>query len=419
MLIKGDNLESLKQLQADYENKIDVIYIDPPYNTGGKWIYNNKFADWGEFMIERLRLAEKLLSENGVFVASIDDYEVSRLESIMKAVFKNHDIVKTIVVHNWRGRPAKNFSMVHEYLLWAIPAGKDVIKSNNMTMEIRRNMRRTGIDSTRNYVPTMFYGIQVNVKTLEIIQVDDALKPDEEMRKPVGDVITVYPVDENNIQRRWFNGVKTAKQGINKTIWAKRINGKIQIYYFSPSRPKRPKSVWFGPQYDSSSHGTKLLTKIIGPNNFPYVKSLWLVQECLYAASDDKNAIILDFFAGSGTTGHAVLNMNKNDDGNRKFILCTNNENNICDSITHKRLKSVMSGYKYTGKTTKVLAEIKLTPETLRHGNALMDYLRDLQTNNYDKFEIKIMDDVIKLIGINIIDKQRPGLGGNLKYLKS
>jgi adenine-specific DNA-methyltransferase len=358
ILIEGDNYHSLSVLNYTHKGKIDVIYIDPPYNTGASdWKYNNDYVDsedsyrhskWIAMMHNRLSIARNLLKDDGVLCALIDNYEVHNLRHILGEVFPDKDIVITVIEHNHRGRAKNNFALTHEYAIWVLKPGIETItRRKEVSQEIKRNLRRTGLGSRRHESPSMFYGIEVNKKTLEIVGVTDPIKDGEPIPVPKSkDHEIVLPIDSKNIERRWYYGRNTIMSEVRKgDIFAKVIKDKIEIHYRKDGKQMRRKSVWIGPELDGSTYGTELVTKIIGENNFPFPKSIWAVRECLSASSERKDAIFLDFFAGSGTTGHAVLDLNKEDGGNRSFILCTNNENKIAEEITYPRVKNVIKGY--------------------------------------------------------------------------
>ena len=165
------------------------------------------------------------------------------------------------------------------------------------------------------------------------------------------------------------------------------------------------------------------MVKDITNNKFPFPKSLYTVLDCLKAVLKSKDSIILDFFAGSGTTGHAVLELNKNDGGNRKFILCTNNENNICTDVTYPRIHNVIKGYKFKGKDKSILFEKKLTwTDMNKKMEQILESVNVIIENNkesYDKIEKEFNDNTIKIIGIKNSDGKKDGLGGNLQYFKT
>ncbi len=360
LIIEGDNYHALSVLNYTHAGKIDVIYIDPPYNTGSKdWKYNNNYVDendtyrhskWCAFMFHRLSLAKNLLTQNGVLCVMIDNYEIHNLRLILEIIFPEKEIVITVIEHNHRGRAKNNFALTHEYAIWVLSKGiESITRTEDISDEIKRNLRRTGQGSRRRQSPSMFYGIEVHKKTFEILGVTEAIPEGNKLPKTNNsETVYVLPIDQGGIERRWYYGrttvMKEAKEG---RVWAKIIRGRFEIHYRKPGKPMRRKSVWIGAKYDGSTYGTEELTKILGEQDFSFPKSIFAVKECLESASSKKDAVILDFFAGSGTTGHACLLLNKKDgsEGKRTFILCTNNEKKIAEGVTFPRIKNVIKGY--------------------------------------------------------------------------
>lgn len=434
ILIEGDNFHALSVLSYTHEKSIDVIYIDPPYNTGNEtWKYNNKYVNdddaykhskWLSFMEKRLRLAKNLISPTGIICATIDNYEVHTLRMVMEEIFFDRDIIMTVIEHNFRGRVKRNFALTHEYALWGVPKEQDLItRQREKSGDIQRNLRRTGQGSRRHESPTMFFGIEVNKKTLKIIGVTEALKVDEKIPKHTNpNTEMVYPIDDEKIQRRWYYGKNSIMDEVKKeNIWAKRIKGKIQVHYWKEGKEKRRKSVWTDPKYDGSTYGTELLTSILGQNDFPFPKSIHAVKECIEACTYKKDAVILDFFAGSGTTGHAVLELNEEDGGNRQFILVTNNENNICREITYPRIRNVIKGYKFQGTEKKLLFEEKLTLSDLKNMDKILGEFEETksQSKDFDEIKTEFEDNTLRLFGINKSNERKEGFGGNLKYYRT
>jgi len=433
ILIEGDNYHALTCLNYTHKGKVDAIYIDPPYNTGAKdWKYNNSYVDendpwrhskWVNFMNNRLRLTKGLLSPKGVIVVTIDNYEIHNVRHLMEEIFDNLEIIITVIEHNFRGRAKHNFALTHEYVLWGVPKGEEIItRLKKLSGDIRRNLRRTGQGSRRRESPTLFYGIEVDKESLEILSITEPIPEGENLPETSNPKTEyVFPIDSNGVERRWYYGSKTMKEDHeNGNIWAKRINGKLEIHYFKPGKLKRRKSVWSGPKYDGSTYGSELLTEIIGENDFPFPKSIYAVIECIEAATNKKNAIILDFFAGSGTTSHAVMEMNKKDGGNRQCIVCTNNENNICEEITYPRIEKVINGYSFKGKQKDMLFEKKLNLTAFRKSGEILEEIEAIKTiegDKYDKYEVKIENNYIRLIATKNIKDRKEGLGGSLKYL--
>jgi len=354
ILIEGDNYHALSVLSYTHEKSVDFIYVDPPYNIGkDTWKYNNKFVDeedpfkhtkWVSLMNKRLKLAKNLLSNKGVICVTIDNYEVHNLRHLMEEIFRDKEIIITVIEHNYRGRAKNNFALTHEYAIWGVPKGKEVItRLRERSEDIRRNLRRTGQGSRRFESPTLFFGIEVRKDNLDIISATQPINIGEELPETNNESTEyVFPIDTNGVERRWYYSPQKVLNEVKEgNVWAKRIRGRIEIHFWQPGKPKRRKSVWTGPKYDGSTYGSELLTEIIGENDFPYPKSLYAVKECIEAATREKDSVIVDFFAGSGTTGHAVLELNKEDNGERMFILCTNNEGGICEEITFPRINNV------------------------------------------------------------------------------
>ena len=366
-IIEGDNLHSLYLLNKTHAGKIDVIFIDPPYNTGAKsWKYNNAYVDnndgyrhskWLSFMNNRLRYAKNLLSDDGVIIVTIDDYEVHTLGLLMDEIFGEENHMSTLVIEsNPRGRTSDPFfATSHEYYLYY---AKNASKAKFFNMELSDEqkalfkledevspyrllpLRKSGAASRRHERPTQYYPIYVRPSDLEM-----------STQKFSEECVEVWPIDESGEERVWRFGIKNCEENLrtHNFVAVKKADNKYTIYQKDRIKiSRKPKTMWIDPKYDASAHGTILISNILGKRNaFDYPKSLYAVIDSLSVLlREKKDAIVLDFFAGSGTTGHAILEMNKKDNGNRKYILCTNNENNICEEITYERMKNVILGYK-------------------------------------------------------------------------
>lgn len=293
-------------------------------------------------MENRLFASKKMLHENTTTCSTIDDYEVDTLSKVIKQTYQDHQLRPVIIEYNHRGRVKSNFAITHEYALWSIPIGKDLItRLSDISDEIRRNLRRTGTASKRHESPSQFYGIEVNKETLEIISVTDALPLGDPIPAHINESsIMVWPVDDEGVERRWYYGkdriLEEAKAG---TVYPKKIKGQIQIHYFQAGKPKRRKSVWVGPDLDASTFGSELLNDIFGMRDFDFPKSIHAVQKCIESMSCNAGARFLDYFAGSGTTGHAVINLNRDDNGNRQYTLVE--MGNHFNVVTKPRIQKV------------------------------------------------------------------------------
>jgi|SaaInlStandDraft_4_1057021.scaffolds.fasta_scaffold05603_2 adenine-specific DNA-methyltransferase len=365
ILIEGDNYHSLSVLSYTHKGKIDVIYIDPPYNTGNKsWKYNNDYVEkddsylhskWLSMMNKRLLLAKELLSPDGCLVCAIDENEMSNLDLLLKEMFSGYKVDHVVIVHNPRGVQGNNFSYVHEYALFVYPKGKksyigDVKRDEPLVEELRDH----GGSSLRTDAKSCFYPFIV--KGDKIIGIGEVPPNDfhpsgKNVYRSNGS-IEIYPIDRNGTERKWVFANNTVHKILSKLHVEKRNDGLFDIYRTKDMQ--KPRTVWSGKKYDASTWGSKVVKEITGVD-FPYPKSIYTVFDAIsILARDNKKSIVLDFFSGSGTTGHAVMDLNKEDGGNRQFILCTNNENNICEEVTYERVKRVMQGY--TTKKGKKIA---------------------------------------------------------------
>jgi adenine-specific DNA-methyltransferase len=364
ILIEGDNYHSLSVLNYTHKKKVDVIYIDPPYNTGNRgWKFNNDYVEkdddfkhskWISFIDKRLRLAKNLLKPSGVIVVTIDDYEIHTLRLLMDEIFGESNRLGTItVVHNPRGRnDDKYFATMHEYML-VYAKNSDLasvgyfeltendIDSFNKDDEISKysltSFMRTGNNSDRHTRPNLYYSIFYDPKNNEL------------NLEKTKNSIELLPINNANEEKTWRWGQKTFLEKKDTELVIKKVKEEYKIYKkrrIIHLKGKKPRTIWYDPRYDASSHGIMLLQNMFGTKNvFPYPKSIWSNYDILKLLTK-KKSIILDFFAGSGTVGHAVSLLNKEDNGSRKFILCTNNEGNICTEVCYPRIKKSILGYK-------------------------------------------------------------------------
>ena len=373
-IFEGDNYHALYALNFTHKKKIDVIYIDPPYNTGNKtWKYNNDFVDtedrfrhskWLSFMYKRLRLARRLLKETGIIICAIDDYEFAGLKLLFDNVFgEQNKLGICVVVHNPGGRQdEKFFPTAHEYMLvYAKNISLATIGTLDLTLDKidqykkydefgsykLRGFRRSGSNSRREDRPNLYYPIYINEKTNEMkIQYFNGS-------------VELLPIDDKGIERCWRWNAETFEEKKKLYIEIKNVKGQLGLYVKEreeDNKGEKPKTIWNKPKY-AAVGGTSALKSIFNTTNkiFDYPKSVNLIIDILNVTTRN-NSLVLDFFAGSGTTGQAVLELNQQDNGNRQFILCTNNENKICEEVTYPRIKKVIEGY---GKKNGLKANVK------------------------------------------------------------
>lgn len=379
-LLEGDNLHSLYLLEKTHKDKIGVIYIDPPYNTGKEdFIYNDKYVDtldgyknskWLSFMSKRLIIAKDLLAKDGVIFISIDDNEYAPLKMLCDDIF---GIQNCLSIHHIQVRYAnknlnerKDFQEVCEYVL--------IYAKDYAMFEANKPSEEYSLDSFCNEIIELEPGVKTVIggKNVEIFKkgqykvikhkegnrnllkatwasgsvvkgnasgkfFETYLKP----RKEVDGLSTLYKVEgigEDGIGYRYFTGPQkeTATQGL---FYSGVPLSRLEEMANGGSKKYRPIQNF----YDFSPDFGNIRSEGGVPFNSGKKPIKMLKQFINYHKS--KDITVLDFFAGSGSTGHAVLSLNEEDGGTRNFILCTNNENNICEEVTYKRIENVIEGY--------------------------------------------------------------------------
>ena len=348
LIIKGNNLLALHSLKKEFAGKVKLIYIDPPYNTGGNgdtFEYNNSFkrSTWLTFMKNRLESAKNLLSKDGAIIVAIDENEQAHLGVLLKDLFKEYETHCITIVHNPRGIQGTNFSYTNEFAYFIIPRGKKTInKKIKSASDIKwSNLRNWGGESLRSDAKNCFYPIIINPETGKIEGFGnvcpDSFNTNKREIKHDNKVL-VYPVDNDGVERKWRYS-RQSVEDINKFLRARIKNGQWDIEIGKNFEQYR--TVWIDPKYDSNEYGTKIVKELVPESNFSFPKSLWNVYDCIYAVvGNDKDAIVLDYHAGSGTTAHAVLEINATDNGHRKFIMCE--QMDYVESVTTKRVHQVM-----------------------------------------------------------------------------
>ena len=347
-LIEGDNLASLQLLEKTHNGKIDVIYIDPPYNTGNKdFVYDDNYVDsndtfrhskWLSFMEKRLRIAKELLSKKGVIFISIDDNEQAQLKLLCDGVFDEMNYIATMI---WKSKSggANDSSAIasdHEYII-CYAKKSSWLKINN------------DIDA----VVTTQYNKEDEFGRYALDRLDkQSLGYQSSLDFPIvgtdGNVYTVEHKDPQNKKARWRWSKDTVEERYDELVF---IYPYVYTKNYEKKDGQKPRTILFEERFGRTRTGSTDLKKIIGNQSiFTYPKPNSLLKYIFQISSDSKHpSTILDFFAGSGTTGHAVMKLNAEDGGKRRFILCTNNENNICRDVTYERLKTVITGKRKDG----------------------------------------------------------------------
>ena len=368
LIIQGDNLKALKALLPTYAGRIKCIYIDPPYNTGNEnWVYNDnvnspmikdwlgkvvdkedltKHDKWLCMMMPRLKLLRELLTEDGVIFISIDDNEVHHLKFLMNEIFSEDNFVAELIVIKSKNGigDKKGFSTNHDYILSYQKSEKTIFQGQELTLDqieeydksdgfgkykIDGLFRKKGSANKREDRPKMFYPLYYNPITGEVDIISKK------------NLIEVFPKREDNSDGRWTWGSDTCKENLFRLHAGK--NGTIYIKnYLKEDQRKKTKTLLDKPEY-LNDRGTIEIKEIFTDKAFDTVKPINLIKALLENSTSGED-IILDSFAGSGTTAHAVLELNKEDGGNRKFILVE--QEDYANTITAERVRRVIKGVK-------------------------------------------------------------------------
>lgn len=362
-LLEGDNLHSLKLLEKTHKGKIDVIYIDPPYNTGSKdFVYNDSIIDgndgyrhskWLSFIAARLLVAKNLLSATGMIMISINDVELYSLKLLCDSIFGESNYLANII---WQSTPGSNTGLdiktVTEYVLcYAKNKEKCKISSKPVEDDDKYSLQDEYLEKRGKYV------LNKLDRRMTGQHYSDALN--YQIKMPDGQLL--YPgsntAKEENWNWRWSQS--KVKWGIeNDFIVFKKKKDKWAVYfkqYYKVDNNAMPINRSLPYQNlikdlngANSARGTQEVMNLFGKKAFDYPKPLNLIKYLLKIPFG-KEITVLDFFAGSGTTAQAVMELNNEDAGKRKFVLCTNNDNNICEEVTYQRLKTVITGKRQDG----------------------------------------------------------------------
>ncbi len=375
LIIKGNNLVALHTLKGQFRGQVKLIYIDPPYNPDSQantFTYNNNFnhSTWLTFMKNRLEVAKELLTKDGALIVAIDENEQAYLGVLLRELFDEYEIHCITIVHNPRGVQGTNFSYTHEYAYFVIPQGKKVIGNRKIQSEevTWSNFRNWGGESRRENAKNCFY--PVIVENDEVVGFGDVADDHEHpLTQTVshGDRDYVYPIDANMIERKWRYARQSADE-VQHLLRTRETNAGYEIEIGKDFGLHR--TVWQDSRYDANIYGTQIVKALVPNCNFAFPKSLWNVYDCLYSViANDKDAIVLDFFGGSGTTAHALLELNK-DGGNRKFIICE--QMHYVETVTVERVKRVIE---QNNQGDFIYCEL------MQYNQAYMDKIQTAQTS--------------------------------------
>lgn len=440
-VINGENYHVLKALTYTHRGKVDAIYIDPPYNTGAKdWKYNNDYVEgddlyrhskWLAFMERRLLIARELLNPaDSVLVVTIDEKEYLRLGLLLEQVFPEASIQMVTSVINPKGSARTGrFSRVDEYLYFVMfgkaavaPWRTDMLRDDaTVKREVRwAGLMRNGEGSRRDRIPSMFFPIYLDAKTGGFHSVGEPpeLEVKRESVKPPAGTVALWPVDRNGQELMWRlspdslreyiklghakfgrrdpdtglrpayylqRGIRAMLRSGEVVVTGKDKEGALELKYADSVGTRNPATMWNMVSHSASEYGAGILKLLLPGRRFPYPKSMYAVEDALrFFVTKKPQAVILDFFSGSGTTAHAVMRLNKQDNGRRRSISVTNNEVaeveqkalreqglrpgdedweswGICDYITKPRVRAAITGKTPGGDPIK--GDYKFTDE--------------------------------------------------------
>ena len=379
-LIEADNYHALQLLEYLYAGKVDCIYIDPPYNTGARdWKYNNDYVDgsdayrhskWLSFMEKRLKLAKKLLNpKDSVLIVTIDEKEYLHLGCLLEEMFPAANIQMISTVINPKGTARSNeFSRVDEYIFFVMigdykltRTGKDMLTQDvSEDTSVRwRGFPRTGRKGLRPVNPGSWYPIYFNIEDDSFHSVGDAVYVGQDNPPAPEGTYAIWPPVRNGEEYSWAmvpatfrylygigaikfgrpnkgkgcaisyltnNQLKQIEEGTIK-VTGRDANGSLEVAYANDSKTTAPKTQWNLTSHEAGAYGTNVIGSIIPGRRFAFPKSIYAVEDALrFFVKEKPNALIVDFFAGSGTTLHAVNLLNAEDGGHRRCIMVTNNE---------------------------------------------------------------------------------------------
>lgn len=387
-LIEADNYHALQLLEYLYAGQVDCIYIDPPYNTGAKdWKYNNDYVDgsdayrhskWLSFMEKRLKLAKKLLNpKDSVLIVTIDEKEYLHLGCLLEEMFPEATMQMISTVINPKGTARTNeFSRVNEFIYFVMIGNYKLSRtgSDMLTQDVSdetnvrwRGFPRTGRKGLRPVNPGSWYPIYFNICDDSFHSVGETVLEGDETPTPPEGTYAIWPPVRNGDEYSWAmipstfrklqaigaikfgkptkgkgcsityltnNQLKQIEDGVIEVV-GRDSNGSLEVAYSAASKTTAPKTQWNLTSHEAGAYGTNIIGAIIPGRRFPFPKSLYAVEDTLrFFVKEKKNALIVDFFAGSGTTLHAVNLLNAEDGGNRRCIMVTNNEVSAEDAKT-------------------------------------------------------------------------------------
>ncbi|MDX3907701.1 MAG: DNA methyltransferase [Pigmentiphaga sp.] len=433
LILQSDNFQALNLLSRQYNGSIQSIYIDPPYNTdAGPIIYKNEYrsSSWASLIYSRVEASKGLLTPDGVLCATIDDYQVNELAYVLLQIFgSEHKLGTSVIRNNPSGRSTvSGLSVCHEYAFYfragesgglhRLPRSEKQLErfteENGVYVDWRNFRKDGGAVTHRAARPKQYYPVYVKVasKSLRIpnLEWNKDAKSWVALEEPASDEVVLYPVDDKGRDRVWSLNHTSAIEKISDLEVRSDKDGGVQVYRrHAPSDGVLPRSWWDKNTYAAREYGSATLTALFGETGtFSFAKSPYAVQDCIWVSGMAQNdAVVLDYFAGSGTTAHAAISLNRQDEGSRKYILVE--QGDYVWSVTVPRIQKVVyssewkegnptapeSGISHCFKILKLESyEDTLNNLQLRRTDAQGDLLNSLPQHAKDDYLLHYMLDV-------------------------
>jgi len=397
LLVQSENFQAINLMSKRYAGGVASIYIDPPYNTdAGPIVYKNGYrsSSWISLIENRLRIAQPLLTPDGIICVTIDDYQVHELGHILEDVFGKENRLGTAVIrNNPSGRSTvQGFSVCHEYAFFYGSSQAAVLKRfprtedqlQRFTVEDGehvdwRNFRKDGGAVTHRIErPKQYYPLFVNKSDMSIripkLQWNPTARSWDVLEEPSLDECVIYPIDEKKLERVWSLNHESAQEQITSLEARRNRENQIQVYRrHIPSQGVLPRSWWDKNTYAAREHGSAALKHLFGDGSgFSFAKSPHAVKDCIWVSGLDEgtSGVVFDFFAGSGTTGQAVIQLNREDGERRQFLLVEMAE--YFDSVLLPRIKKICYASSWKDGKPVVIA----SGEELDRSPKLIKYIR-------------------------------------------
>lgn len=389
LLVHSENWQTLNLLGERYKQQVQAIYVDPPYNTDASAIlYKNGYKDssWLTMMMGNLQLAREFLPHSGVLCCAIDDEEVWRLRALLQKVFERELGIAPVRSNPVGRKSTGQFSPSHEYALFYGRKDSSPGPLAKTDKQLARyplsdengryawlTLIRQGSNDKREDAPKMFYPIIVGESDLLRIprmEWDDSKREYTVLETIAEGEEVVWPV-RDGVEKNWHRGWERVQSELEEYQVRRSSGGEVSIQFKTRMDEKAMPSTWWGNRkYASSNHGAKVLKELFLESPFDYPKSVPLVEDCIRASSSDGMARVMDYFAGSGTTAHAVVNLNREDGGKRKFVLVEMGE--YFDTVLLPRIKKVT----FSPEWIEGMPKRQVTEEEVERSPRIVKYLR-------------------------------------------